>query len=233
MTTDTLEFPVIEAQAAAPIAKSALAVVAADAIDLAKVDLTDVALAQFGDWKAQISTSEKAFKDVVFDLSTQTKIDEVKSLRWRLIGQPRADVRKVSKVLKSKLAQVSKAIGAEEEKAAAEFDRVEQLINPQIEKREAEIEAERLERARVEADRKAKHEANLAVLAGYVEQAKGRPSERIAAGIAKVQAIVIDQAAWEEFTDRAEEQKAVTVERLQAMRQGRRGSRRSGRCPTR
>ena len=217
MTQDTLEFPAIDAQAAAPAPKNEISVAAAGAIDLAKLDLTDVALAQFGDWRADVKDVETKLTGLVHDLSTQARIDDAKSLRFRLIGKPRAGVNNVSEALKSKLTAVSKAVGVERTTAVAEYNRLETLITPQIEAREAELEAERQARARIESERKAKHEGNLATLAGFVEHAKGLPYSRIADGIAKVTAIVIDRAAWEEFADRAEEQRAVTIERLQAL----------------
>lgn len=215
MTQDTIEFPAIDAEAAE---KTQIAITAAaGALDLTKFNLADVALAQFGKWEDKAASTRKTLTGVVHDFSTQTKLDEGKSLRQRLINAPRTEARKVSKALKSELNTVSGKVGAKLAEIEAEYESLEQLITPQIELREAALEAERAEKVRIEAARKDAHEANLAVLAGYVEKAKGLPSERIAAGIATVEAIVIDRAAWEEFADRAEEQRSVTIERLRAL----------------
>lgn len=216
---ETLEFPEIQAPALAPkpAPSTKVAVASAAATDLAKIDLKDVALAQFGDWKAQVEAAKGAFTNVVQDLSTQAKIDEVKSHRWRLIGQPRADARKVAGALKSKLATVSKAIGAELETAVAAFDAAEVLITPQIEAAETKLAAEKAEKERVENERKQKHLNNIAVIAGYVDQATGLPIERIEKGIAYVQGIDVSAEAFEEFAPRAAEQKEVTIQRMQQM----------------
>jgi hypothetical protein len=183
-------------------------------LDLTKIDLTDVALAAFEQSHEAIATAKEKLEGVVHDLSTPTKLADAKSLRNRLINVPLADARKVSANLKSKLTAVSKAVGAELAAIETAFDEAAQLITPQIEAREAEIAEEKRIAAEKEAARVEKHRANLAKLAGYVEQARGLPSSRISAGIEMVKAIVLDQAAWEEFYDRAVEQKAATLERM-------------------
>lgn len=214
MSTDTLEFPPIDAAAPAP---SAVAAVAALQPDLAKLDLQAVALAQFSTAHAEAATAKKTLSDVVHDLSTPTKLADAKSLRHRLIGQPLAEARKVSAGLKSKLTAVSKAVGAELAAIETAFDEADALIKPQIEKREAELAEERRLAAEKEAARVQAHRDNLAKLAGYAEHARGLPASRIADGIAKVSAIVIDPEVWQDFTKQAEEQKAVTLERMQKL----------------
>lgn len=86
---------------------------ASTAVDLKKVDLTDVALAQFGPWREDVAGTVANIATLALDLSNQARIDEAKSLRHRLINLPMADIRKVSKALKSKLTKVSKSVGEE------------------------------------------------------------------------------------------------------------------------
>lgn len=169
----------------------------ATAPDLAKIDLQAVALAQFGDWRSDVAAATKKLTGVVLDLSTQTKVDEAKSLRQRTVNTPIAEVRKVSKALKSKLASVSKAIGAEEEAAVIAWGAVGELLTPQIDKREAELAAERAIKAQGEDFRKALHLALIDRIKGYVEQAKGLPSERIAAGVALVEQLTFGDECQE------------------------------------
>lgn len=210
---DTLELvPLDTAEqvktAPAPAApKTEVAVAAEKALDLAKLDLTEVALAQFGDWKAQVVAAEKAFDGVVHDVSTAAKLSDVKSLRNRLVKQPRADVRAVSEAIKSKLTKVSKAVGAELEKAVAEFNRVEAIASVAIDAREKELEEE----AQRELDRKAKHGANVAAIRGALEHAQGLPSDRIANGIEQLEALTFDDEVWEEFAPLAETARTETV----------------------
>lgn len=121
--------------------------------DLKKVDLQAVALVQFGDWRADVAAAKQNLSTLALDLSIPARIAEAKTLRQRLIGAPRAEVRKVATALKSKLAQVSKAVGAEADTAVAAYDALEPLITPQIEAAEQAIENARLERKRAEAER--------------------------------------------------------------------------------
>jgi hypothetical protein len=216
-----LDFPTIESDpVAAPAAlkpSTAVAAAPSPAIDLTKVDLTDVALAQFGDWRADVSKVRETLDGVVHDLSTPGKLADAKSLRHRLINTPLAEARKVSQGLKSKLTAVSKAIGGELTTIEAAYESAAELISPQIEAREAQVVEEKRIAAEKEQARQQLHRDNLAKLAGYAEHARGLPSARIQLGIDMVSAIVIDRAAWEDFADQAEEQKAVTLERMQAL----------------
>ena len=177
-----LDFPTLPTDAAP---RTEVATAAAAALDLTKIDLTDVALAQFGDWRAKVSEVRTNLRTLALDLSTQAKVDEAKSLRHRLIGQPRADARKVSKELKSKLAQVSKAIGAREDEIVQAWDEAETLITPQIESRQTALDAEKAERARIEREAAEAHAARLATIAGYVEhcRAPDMTAARIGKGI--------------------------------------------------
>lgn len=137
------------------------------------------------------------------DLSTQAKVDEAKSLRHRLIGQPRADARKTSKELKSKLAQVSKAIGAREDEIVKAWDEAETLITPQIESRQTALDAEKAERQRIEREAAEAHAARLAAIATFAERSRepGMTAERIGKGM-----LILTE------TDVADEDKTRAVE---------------------
>lgn len=195
--------------AAAPAApKNEIATAAAKAIDLSKLNLTDVALAQFGDWEAQVKAAEDKFTDTVFDVSTTTKLAEVKSLRERLVNQPRAEARKVAKAIKSKLSTVSGEVGDRLEKIVAEFDRVQKLIDEPINKREAELERER--------ERKETLNNAIQTIAAYVDQAKGLPSAKIQEGITALEAMTFGDE-WQEFKDAAIDTHRATIDALRSM----------------
>jgi hypothetical protein len=210
--TAELEFPPIDA---APPEPGALAPVATQALDLEKIDLRTLALAKFAPARKQAEDATKTLTGVVHDLSTQAKVDGAKSLRQRLINTPLADARKLTKALKSTLAGVSKAVGDEVEKVEAAFNAADALITPQIEKREAELEAERQAKAQAEAERKAKHEANLQHLAGAAQRARetGADSAKIAEGIAALEAYPITEA-WEEYRERGEATRLAALSEL-------------------
>ncbi len=209
--TEALAFPEIEEQPRTEVAEAA-----ANSVDLSKVNLTDVALAQFGKWRERTAAARKTLTGVQHDLSTQAKIDDAKSLRQRIINAPLAEARKVSKAVKSKLAEVSSEVGAELTKIEAEYGEVAKLITPQIEAREAEIAEEKRIAAEKEAERVAAIQARIeAIKACAVRaQAVDMTSERINKGIAQVEAIAIDDS-FAELKVAAEEAKSVT---LSAMR---------------
>lgn len=186
-------------------------------LDLKAIDLTDVALAQYGDWRKEVAATKANLSTLVLDLTTPTKIKEARALRQRLIGDPLATVRKVSAGIKSKMAQASKAVGAELERIEAAYTEADALILPQIEKREAELEAERAEKARLEAERVAKLQAGIATIRGYVQRAAGLPSERIAKGIAGLAAMTFPVEEWAEFAVPAANAQCETLEALRRM----------------
>jgi hypothetical protein len=214
MSTDTLEFPPID-EAVAPVA----IVPPPAAPDLAKVDLEAVALAQFGDWRADVAAVRNNLGTLVLDLSTQAKVDEAKSLRHRLIGQPRADVRRVSKALKSKLTAVSKAVGAMEEAAVAAYDKAEELITPQIDKRQAELDAEREAKAHAERERVIGLEAKLLAMNVWLNRCDepGMTADRIRAGMNALSQIELTREAWAEFYDRAVNRRVEILAAMQAV----------------
>ena len=212
METAEIESPGVDTDVAE---KSDVSLINSKTLNLNKIDLKDLALAQFGDWQADVASVTKQLTGVVHDLSTQAKVDEAKSLRFRLIGKPRATVRTVTKALKSKLASVSKAVGAEEDLAIAAYDESEKLITPQIEAREAVIEAERVERARIEAERIQGLRDKIAAIRGFVEKCHGISAERIAKGIDLVAKLDTSKTAFAELDAAA---LAAQVETLQAMR---------------
>jgi len=215
-----LDFPTIDADAA-QVATTAIANASRGEIsaDLTKIDLDAVADAYFTKARADVATAKEKLANVVHDLPTQAKVDDAVALRNRLIKTPLAEVRKVAKALKSKLDQTSKGVGAKLDTLVASFDEADALITPQIEAAQAKIDEEKRIAAEKEEARKQAHREALAKLAAPAERAAlpEMTAERIANGIAAVEKIVIDRAAWEEFADRAEEQKAVTLERMRAL----------------
>lgn len=190
--TEVLDQPVIDlppidaALIDAPAPRTDVAVAAAAALDLAKVDLTDVALAQFGPWRQSVAEVQQNIATLALDLSIQARIDEAKSLRRRLFDQPRADIRKVSKDLKSKLAKVSKAIGAEEDAAVAAYDEAEKPLTAQIEAAQKIIDDEKEAKRQAENVRlSGLREAVDAIMAKWLERcnAEGMTAERLGKGI--------------------------------------------------
>lgn len=213
MTTAELELePATQAE---PARTDVAVAAAASLLDLEKIDLTAAALAQFGDWRGAVAEATKKFTGLVLDLSTTTKLNDAISLRHRTVNQPIADARKVAKALKSKLATVSKAVGAEEETAVAAWNAVGELLTPQITARQNTLAEEQAERERIAAELKAHHDAEIAKIHGYVAQAHGLPSDRLAKGIEVVQALAFPEAG--DFLPQYEQAKAQTLDALRKL----------------
>jgi hypothetical protein len=220
--TDTLDFPTIDdaALAAAPPAPknqvAAAAAAAAVAVDIDKIDLLTLALAKFNPSRKQLADATKTLTGAVHDLSTQSKIDDAKSLRQRLINAPLADARKVSKGLKSKLKSVSDDVGAELETIETGFAEASKLITPQIEAREAELaEEKRIAEAKAAA-RRQEFEDKISIIRGYLASAQGLPSARIEKGIAFVAAMPFGDE-WAEFKAIAEKARDETLASLREL----------------
>lgn len=215
MTEALIDFPTIEA-APMPGAAQVPALKPTAALDIEKIDLNALAVAKFGDWRGDVAKVRKTLDGAVHDLTTQAKVDEAKSLRFRLIGQPRADVRKVSKALKSKLAATSKVVGAEEDAAVAAYDDAETLLTPQIEASEGKLAAEKAERERIEAERVAKHQASIANIRAFLShcQQPGMTAERIQSGIAMLAEQTYTTEHWQEFAVPAANAQCETLEAM-------------------
>lgn len=218
MSTETLDPTSITTDGIASevVDTSALAKASDSSIDLTKVSLADVALAQFGDWREQVKKAKETLNGLVLDMPTQSKVDEFKSLRQRLINVPRADARRVAKDVKSKLSKTGKVVGEAEEQIVAAWDDAEKLITPAIDKRQAELDEERATKAAGQAFRVALHNALIARINGYVESAQGLTSERIAKGVDFVEALTFGDEC-EELKPKYEEAQKNTLATLRKM----------------
>lgn len=223
---DTLDLPTITGfeTPAAPTPVAIAAAAQALDLDLEKMDLNAIVRSGFQPARDKAAEATKTLTGVVHDLSTQAKVDAAKSLRHRLIGVPLADMRRLTKAVKSRLAGASKVAGEEEEKVEAVFTAADALITPQIEAREAELEAEKAaaaavkaETARLEAERQQRLEDGITTLAGYVDKAWGKTAVQIGNGIEFVAKIEIDPAHWQEYTERAQQTLAATLKTLHEM----------------
>lgn len=214
MESAALEFPTIAAPAEP---RTEVATAAATVVDLERIDLKKLALARFGDWRAALDATTENLNTLVLDLSTAAKCKEARGLRQRLIGDPLTGARKVAADTKSKMAATSKAVGAELDTIESEYEKADALILPKIVAREQELEAERQEKARIEAERVAKHQESIAKIRAYLPhcQQPGMTSERIATGIAALASQTYGQE-WQEFQVPAANAQCETLE---AMRQ--------------
>lgn len=138
-------------------------------------------------------------------------------------------VQRAEKRIKTEVNDLKDAMSDEVARLTAIIAPVEAHVDGQIKARETQIAAEKAERERIaaeaaaaaaaaEAERKARHEAGIARIASYINQARGKTAAQIEAGIAYVRAnITIDPAAWEEYATRAQDALYGTLQALQEM----------------
>lgn len=122
---------------------TAVATVAPAVLDLAKVNIHDVVRAQFAALRQNAEAAEKELSTVVLDVSTQAKIDDAISLRYRRTNTPIAEARKLGKGQRSSLSQAGKTSSAEEEEVVGIFTKAGQPLTVQIEAGQKRIDDEK------------------------------------------------------------------------------------------
>lgn len=202
--------------AAAQIPSHIIIVNPAKTTELAKVDLKALALARFGSWKPEAEKIVAKFKGVIFtDLGT-VKGYEALTKAIAEVRAPRFAAQNVSKASKSELAAVSKAVGTEEAAVIAFLDATEKELVAQKDAEDERREAKKLADKAIEDARIAKHESGIVVIRSYLTLAQGHPSDAIARGIAKLEAMTFG-AEWEEFAVKAANAQCDTVDALRAL----------------
>lgn len=226
METAELDLLPREGDAASPAPRTAVAVAAEATVDLTSISLSDVALAQFGNWRTETAKVKADFEALALDLSTQARVDEAISLRHRKINQPLAEARRISKTVKSRLIEVSKTVGAELEKIEAAWADAETAITPLIDGAQKKIDdakevARLAEQQRLQGLRNKVDE----ILCPWVERCKteGITAERIGNGVDALKRVAMpgglsDVAAYWD-TAKTETLKAMELLQLEAQRQ--------------
>lgn len=137
--------------------------------------------------------------------------------RRHAIRLVRYEVPRVVTAKRAELNEIRDAVKAEGDRIIAELRAIEDPHDRLITAEDERKAAEKADRERIEAERKAKHEAGIATICSYSERCAGLSSERIAAGIAQLEAIHITDS-WEEFKERAELAKLSTLARMVSLR---------------
>ena len=208
---ETLTFPPIEG---IEDAQSAPVEIAAEVIDFAEIKAGNV-LVKYNRTEAALRDLRSRFAGAKFDLTTTKGDKAARAARLEFVTL-RTSLEKMRKELKTPALEFGKKIDAEAQRITAEIKALEDPIDAQIKADETRRENERLEAARIEADRKAKHEASIARIRGFVDQAKGLSSERIAKGRAAASLITIGDD-FQEFKGQAITALNETLAALQSM----------------
>jgi len=204
--TDAQTQPGVAVQPAAPVAPAA-----------AVMTIKGAVLAQFKATEPVLRTLVARYEKVAIDCSTPKGLSAAKEARHDMRENGRFVVQRAEKAIKDEVNGLKAVIASEADRLIAIVHPTETLYDDAIKAREAELAAEKAEREAKEAARVAAHRANLTKLASYATTAQGRTSSQILTIINGVAGIEIDPAAWEEFAAGAEQQKADTLEALQAL----------------
>lgn len=157
------------------------------------------------------------YRNVAFDLKTPKGLAAMKAARHDLRENGRFAVQRACDAFKKDANAAKRAVEETAERLVGIVRPQEDDYTKAIEAREAEIEAEKAEKARLEAERVAKLQAGIATIRSYVQKAAGLPSERIAKGIADLAAWTFPTEQWAEFAVPAANAQCETLEALRRM----------------
>jgi hypothetical protein len=153
--------------------------------------------------------------DVVADASTKEGMATLTAgyKAWRA---PRLELERKRKEAKAPVTSLGRNIDAFAGQIEKELREGEDHYNQQIEAYKAEQARLAAEAKKKDDERKEKHQKAIAVIRSYTAMATGLPSVRIAAGIAKLEAMRFG-AEWEEFASAAVIAQTETLEGLRTM----------------
>lgn len=200
---EVLEFPPIET-------------VAATVPALPTASLKAAALAHFTAIEPNIRALAEKYRAVAYDVATTKGMDAAKKARLDLRENGRYAVQRAEKAVKDEVNDLKRVIAPKVESLIAILQPVEDHVHGQITAQEEKLAAEKAERERIEAERKAKHEAGIATIRGYVAAAQGKTSAQIESGRNRMLGIMIGED-WQEYREQAEAALAETLATLQAM----------------
>lgn len=185
---------------------------------LAPLSIKETVLAQFRAEEPALLALAAKWRDVAFDCRTTKGLQAAKDARHELRTTGRYSLQNAEKRIKGEVNELKALMTAEVERLIGIVKPVEDGIDGQIKAREAELKAKRLAREKAEAERRAQCEADIALIAGYVDQARGRTSAEIAQALNFVrESIVIDPEAWGDYTARTHATLNATVQALERM----------------
>lgn len=221
MNTETMElnFPTIETElppTPKPAQSTALAEKPASEIEKTVVSIKDAAIAHLRAKEPAIIALAERYRGVALPLGTPKDLAAGKAARLELRESGRYGINRDRDETKDLLNEAKKHVETEADRLIAIVRPVEDHVHAQIEARETVLAEEKAERERVAAKRRADFEASIARIRGYVAAAKGLPSERIARGIAQVEALAFGED-WAEFASPAAAAQGETVAALREL----------------
>lgn len=223
MSTDTmeLEFPPIDHAMATAKAPTELTVKApAGSVANKAATIKEAAIAVIRAHEPHIIELAERYRDVALDLSTPKGFDAGKATRTEVRENGRLMLQRERDKAKDLLNDAKSNVVEEADRLIAIIKPVEDHLQAQIDARQKVIDDEKAakkEAERIEAERIAAHEANLARFAGYVESARGKTAAEMLRAIDALIALPIDPETWQEFTTRAVDAKGATLAAFRQM----------------
>lgn len=220
MTTDTLDFPTIEAPPPA-VVSTALALItkpATTAVATVAPSIKDAVLAQFKDAEAGMLALAEKYRAVAFDCKTTKGMADAVAARADLRDNGRLALTKAEKRVKSDVNDLKKVMGDEVDRLVAIVKPVEDAIDTQIKAEEQRKADAKAERERIESERIAKHRAGIAKIGAYLTrcQEPGMSADRISIGIGMLEGVTFGPD-WQEFAVPAVDEQGKTLEAMRAL----------------
>jgi hypothetical protein len=167
--------------------------------------IKETVLAQFREAEATVTALAEKYRAVAYPVETTKGMNDAKAARLELREKGRYAVQRAETRIKSEVNDLKRVMASEVERLVAIVQPVEDAIDGQIKAREKVLADEKAERERIAAEAAAKeaarvqmHRDNLARLKGYVAQASGASSEKLAKAIEALRGITISDE-WQEF----------------------------------
>ncbi len=172
------------------------------------------AIVAYSRTEAALASLREKYKGIRYDLTTTAGDKAARAGRLEL-KTLRTDLEAKRKELKAPALDFGRKIDSEAARLTSEIQALEDPIDAQIRADEKRREDERRAREEAEAARKKVHTDAIGRISKYVELAADLPSERIAAGIAQLEAFNL--AGFEEFTAEATETRDRTLAALRTL----------------
>lgn len=205
-----LDFPPIVDPGATVAAPPAA--VAAELVDVA--DITNgAAVVKFNRTDAALAALAEDLKGKAYDLTTTKGDKAARGDRQRCVTL-RSALEEMRKAKKAPALEFGRRIDAEAKRINDAILVLEQPISLQITQDETRRAEEKAEKERVERERVEKLQAGVATIRSYVAHAAGKSADRIALGIARLEAMAFTEADWQEWRRSAEGARDEALETL-------------------
>lgn len=158
------------------------------------------AIVKYGVTEAALADLRSRYAGATWDLTTTAGDKAARAARLELVTLRTALERK-RKEFKTPALEFGRLIDSEAARITAEIEALELPIDRQIKADEQRRAEEKAARERAEAERKAKLQAGVAGVRGFVEQANapGMTAERIRKGLDILRTMVFEEAHWQEY----------------------------------